>query len=298
MAAVTNIDDDHAAIAPICATCGTAFASIGHNPKSCPICEDERQYVGWSGQKWTNMAELSARHHIRFAEEDGIVTFGVSPDFAINQRAFLIPQATGSIMWECVSLVTSAAVAEIKARGEVTAIAISHPHFYSSMVEWSAALGHVPIYLHEEDREWVQQPSRAIRFWRGDELSLSDNVTLIRLGGHFPGSTALWWRTGPRGGGSLFPGDAVQVVMDRRRTTFMYSYPNMIPLAPADVRTLRDRLAPCAFDDLFGYTWGRQIIGDAKQAVEASFDRYLAAVADDRIAQPNGMPAPLEPFRL
>jgi glyoxylase-like metal-dependent hydrolase (beta-lactamase superfamily II) len=265
-------------------TCGTLFAPAFQNPKSCPICEDERQYVGWEGQQWTTMAALAVQHHVRFAEEDGVTMFGLAPGFAINQRAFLIPQHTGNIMWECVSLVTDAAIAEIEARGGVTAIAISHPHFYSAMVEWSVALGNVPIYLHEDDREWVQLTSNAIQLWSGDELTLSDDVKLLRLGGHFPGSSALWWKSGPRSGGSLFPGDAVQVVMDRRRTTFMYSYPNMIPLPPADVRHIRERLAPIAYDDVFGFTWGRQIIGEAKRAVDASIDRYLAAIADEPAA--------------
>jgi glyoxylase-like metal-dependent hydrolase (beta-lactamase superfamily II) len=284
MSPVTNTDRSNAEIAPICATCGTSFAPAVQNPKSCPICEDERQYVGWEGQQWTTMATLAARHHVHFAEEDGVTMFGLSPGFAINQRAFLIPQPTSNIMWECVSLVTGAAIAEIRARGGVTAIAISHPHFYSAMIEWSAALGNVPIYLHEDDREWVQHASNAIQFWSGDELALSDDVKLLRLGGHFPGSAALWWQSGPRSGGSLFPGDAVQVGMNRRRTTFMYSYPNMIPLPPADVRRIKDRLAPLAFDDVFGFTWGRQIIGEAKCAVDTSIDRYLAAIADEPAA--------------
>ena len=232
------------------------------------------------------MEALDTVHQLRFAEEDGVTMLGVAPAFAINQRAFLIPQGHGNILWECVSLVTDAAVAAIKQRGGVRAIAISHPHFYSGMVEWSAALGDVPIYLHEDDRAWVQHHCDAIRFWRGETLALSDDVSLIRLGGHFTGSTALWWRSGPRDGGSLFPGDAVQVVMDRRRTTFMYSYPNMIPLAPAVVRRLRERLAPLSYDDLYGFTWGRQIIGGAKAAVDASFNRYLAAIVEEQTSAP------------
>jgi glyoxylase-like metal-dependent hydrolase (beta-lactamase superfamily II) len=271
---------------PMCVTCGTLFTPNELNPVSvppgCPICEDERQYVGWHGQQWTTIAALAQSHTIRFAEEDGVAMLGLSPGFAINQRAFLIPQPSGdNIMWECVSLVTQDAVTEIAARGGVSAIAISHPHFYSAMVPWSAALGNVPIYLHEDDRRWVQHASEAICFWRGETLALGDDVDLIRLGGHFPGSTALHWRSGPTAGGSLFPGDAVQVVMDRRRAAFMYSFPNMIPLPPADVRRMRDRLAPLDYADVFGFTWGRQIIGGAKAAVDASFERYLDAIADD-----------------
>ncbi|WP_449065679.1 hypothetical protein [Planomonospora algeriensis] len=31
---------------PICVTCGVQYGAPREN---CPICEDERQYVGWEG---------------------------------------------------------------------------------------------------------------------------------------------------------------------------------------------------------------------------------------------------------
>jgi hypothetical protein len=78
----------------------------------------------------------------------------------------------------------------------------------------------------------------------------------------------------------LFPGDALQVVMDRRHVTFMYSYPNAIPLRPSVVRRLQRSVAPLQFEDVYGFTHGRQIVGRGKSAVEESFNRYLAAIAD------------------
>ncbi len=59
----------------------------------------------------------------------------------------------------------------------------------------------------------------------------------------------------------------------------MYSYPNFIPLAPGDVRAMRDRLAGFEFEDVYGYSWERNIIGGGRTAVDRSFDRYLRAVA-------------------
>lgn len=78
-------------------------------------------------------------------------------------------------------------------------------------------------------------------------------------------------------------GRALQVVIDRRHVTFMYSYPNYIPMKPDDVRGMRSRLARYTFHDVFGYTWGRNIIGDARRAVDASFDRYLDAISTPRM---------------
>ncbi len=263
----------------ICETCGTQFAPSAVAPACCPICEDERQYVGWGGQTWTTHAALGAKHHLRFGEEAGLTVLGLEPAFAINQRAFVLPTGAGNILWECLSLVTDEAVAAIKAQGGVDRIIISHPHFYTAMVEWSEACGGVPILLHEADRQWVMRPSPNIQFWSGDALRLSDDVTLIRCGGHFDGSTALHWKGVARPDGALFPGDALQVVQDRRHVAFMYSYPNITPMKTSDVQSMRARLSHYEFDDVFGYTWGRNIIGGGREAVDRSFDRFLERVA-------------------
>jgi hypothetical protein len=265
---------------PICTTCGTQYHTPGAEPPaSCAVCADERQYVGWRGQAWTTHEALGAAHALRIEDDDGVLGIGLAPAFAINQRAIHLRTDAGNILWECLSLVTDEAVAALQARGGVDLIAISHPHFYASMVEWSAALGGVPIMLHEADRAWVMRPSPCIRYWSGDVQRLSDAVTLIRTGGHFDGSTALHWKDGPRAGGALFPGDAPQVATDRRHVAFMYSYPNYMPMPPSAVKGMRARLAGYDFEDVFGYTWGRNIIGGGRAAVDASFDRCLAALA-------------------
>jgi len=263
----------------ICETCGTQFAESAAPPPSCPVCEDERQYVGWSGQRWTTHGELARRHVLRIETDGDLLGIGIAPDFAIPQRALLLPTDAGNLLWECVSLVSDDAIAALRARGGVDAIVISHPHFYASMIEWSEALGDVPIVLHAADRAWVRRPSSRIRFWEGDVLRLSEDVTLLRCGGHFPGSTALHWASGPREGGALFPGDALQVVQDRRHVTFMYSYPNFIPMRGSDVHAMRERLVGYDFDDVYGYTWGRNILGGGRAAVDASFDRFLERLA-------------------
>jgi hypothetical protein len=262
----------------ICETCGTEYGDASVPPELCAICTDERQYVAWSGQRWTTHAELARTHSVRIEDETGFTALGLSPDFAINQRALLVPAGNGHIMWECLSAVTDDAVAAIRARGGVQRIIISHPHFYASMGEWSDALGGVPILLHEADRRWVQRPHPAIEHWSGDELQLSATITLIRCGGHFAGSTVLHCADRPRPGGALLSGDALQVIMDRRHVSFMYSYPNLIPMRTSDVVAMRGRLAKYEFEDVYGYTWGRNIIGGGRAAVDRSFERYLQAV--------------------
>lgn len=262
----------------ICETCGTQYAESNQPPLHCSICVDDRQYVGWGGQKWTTHDALICKYRLRIEDDCGLLGIGMPQGFAIAQRALLLPTDAGNILWECVSMVTDEAVAELKARGGVTKIVISHPHFYASMVDWSNALGGVPILLHAADRLWIQRQAPQIEFWDGDTCRLSDQVALLRVGGHFPGSTALHWKDGLRAGGALFPGDALQVAYDRRHVSFMHSYPNFVPMKTSDILAMRKRLAGCDFADVFGFTWGLNILGGGRAAVDASFDRFLAAV--------------------
>ena len=44
------------------------------------------------------------------------------------------------------------AVEYVKSLGGLKAIAVSHPHFYGAVADWSEAFGGVPIYLHADDR--------------------------------------------------------------------------------------------------------------------------------------------------
>jgi hypothetical protein len=72
------------------------------------------------------------------------------------------------------------------------------------------------------------------------------------------------------------------VAMDRRSLSFMYSFPNYIPLNAQSVRRVASAIEPLAFDRIYGAWWGRNIGTNAKAAFTASVRRYLAAISDDR----------------
>ena len=137
-----------------------------------------------TGRNRISLDELRKTNRNVFFEE-GWRLWGIhtEPKFGIGQRALLL-QRQGGFLWDCVSLIDASTVGLVKALGGLSAIAVSHPHYYSSMVEWSRAFGGIPIYLHEADREWVQHPDPAIVFWKGETHQLSDDLTLIRVGGH------------------------------------------------------------------------------------------------------------------
>jgi hypothetical protein len=73
----------------------------------------------------------------------------------------------------------------------------------------------------------------------------------------------------------LLSGDSVTVVIDRRFVSFMYSYPNLIPLSAATVREIVERLRPFAFERIYGGWDGRDVLSAGRDALERSADRYI-----------------------
>jgi len=254
------------------------FAATNQPPPRCPVCEDQRQYIGYDGQQWTTLETLQHDHHTVIAPEATTITgIGADPAFAIGQRALLVQTPTGNILWDCISLLDDPAVAAVKALGGIAAIAISHPHFYASMVEWSRAFD-APIYLHAADRQWVMRPDPAVMFWEGETRSLSEGVTLIRCGGHFAGGTVLHWTGGAEGRGVLLSSDILTVAADRRHVSFMYSYPNLIPLPASAIQGIVSVLRPFRYDRIYGGWWQRVVAEEGEAAVERSAARYMAAI--------------------
>lgn len=259
----------------ICTNCGTQYEQSASPPPFCPICVDDRQYVAAGGQRWTTHDRLLQDHRAIVRRDHQLL--GVGVDFGIAQRALVVPTAAGTILWDCTSLVTDDAVERLTQDAPITAIAISHPHFYSSMVEWSDALGGVPILIHAADEAWIARRSPHLELWSGDRLRLAEDAELIHLPGHFPGSSGLHSRSSGRRS-FLASGDSLHVAADRRHVSVMHSVPNYVPVGPATITDLQRRLAGLEFDDLYGFTWGHTIVGNADAAVRDSLDRYLAAI--------------------
>src|SRR5919205_663197 len=236
----------------ICVTCGTQFAESDRPPPSCPICTDQRQYVGLDGQQWTTLAELGADHTNAIRDEHELVGIGTEPRFGIGQRALLVPFGDSNLLWDCITLLDDATAEEVERRGGLRAIAISHPHYYSAMVEWAHRFD-CPIHLHAADAEWAMHPDPAIEHWDGETLDLGDGLTLIRGGGHFAGGTILHRADGA---GALLTGDIIQVIPDRAHVGFMWSYPNLVPLPEAEVQRMVAAVEPFAYEAIYGAWWG------------------------------------------
>jgi hypothetical protein len=76
----------------------------------------------------------------------------------------------------------------------------------------------------------------------------------------------------------LLSGDIIQVVADHQKVSFMYSYPNLIPLPAAEVQRIKVTIAPYQFEHLYGAWFDRVVAHDAREVVLRSADRYIRAI--------------------
>lgn len=268
----------------ICVACGLQHPDGESPPSRCAICEDDRQFVPPSGQRWTTPEALAAEHANAFREAaPALIEIATAPTFAIGQRAFLVRASAGNVLWDCLSLLDRATVEIIRALGGLTAIALSHPHYYSVMASWGRAFD-CPVLAHAADRDWVVRPDPCVEFWEGDSRDVLPGVTLHRLGGHFPGASVLHWAERR----ALLASDTALATPDRRHVSFMWSYPNRAPLSAATVERIGERLAALDFDAVYGAFRGGEIERDAKAAVARSVARHVGALGEPRagVARP------------
>lgn len=263
----------------ICVTCGIQFDATEKAPDHCRICNEERQYKSPSGQKWTSLSEMIEEGNyvnVIHPEEARLHSIHTTPNFAIGQTAYLIEGNKRNVLWDCVTYLDPASITEIQDYGGIDTIAMSHPHYYSTQVEWAEAFDAI-IYIHEDDKQWVTRHSERIQFWSGESIELSDEVKLHRTGGHFKGATVLEWHKGNEENGVLLTGDILRVAADRDWVTFMYSYPNFIPLPAATVSRIAHKVEKMKVDRMYD-AFHRIILSGAADKIQKSAKRYVAAL--------------------
>lgn len=101
---------------------------------------------------------------------------------------------------------------------------------------------------------------------------LWDGIGIVRCGGHFPGASILYW---PEGDGTLLVGDTIQVAPSRKSVSFMYSYPNYIPLSKQAVLNIAKQLKLLQYNTMHG-AFGMSILSGAAEVMERSVQRYLS----------------------
>jgi len=256
-----------------CCTCGTQYKAELSSPKFCPICNDDRQYLTEDGQNWTNSAEIAANHEVLIRElSPTLFSFQVAPLFALGNRALLNLSPGGNILWDCIPLLNQEIIDFIRSKGGIKAIAFSHPHFYSNVNEW-AQIFDCPVYINAADEQWMFNRGPRITFWQGAEYSLWDGISIINIGGHFPGSSVL--RVPDLSAdGALLTGDSIYVAKSKKHLAFMYSYPNVIPLPQKELNEVIKRVEQIRFDTIYGGFEWQNLKQVARDVFKLSVKRY------------------------
>ena len=256
----------------ICTTCGVQYQPSDVPPANCAICEDDRQYVNSAGQTWTTLEGVNQQYKniIELVAPDVYAIYS-TPSFAIGQRAHLVISPAGNILWDCITNLDNSTINLINALGGVKAIAISHPHYFSTIAEWSRAFDNIPVFVHQFDEKWLGKKPGNLQLWIDKELDLWNDIKLIKCGGHFPGSCVMYT---PHNKGSLFVGDTIQVAPDLRTVSFMYSYPNLIPLPKAEILRIQSAIIDIKYQSMYG-AFGRYLTNNAMDAMKFSVKRYL-----------------------
>ncbi|MCW4459160.1 hydrolase [Microbacterium sp. MPKO10] len=258
----------------LCATCGVEYSPAVTPPAQCPICEDERQYVPATGQRWTTLDKLrDTGHSVEITQVDDRLWGIQAPGVGIDQQGMLVQTDEGNLLFDVPGLVDDAAIDTVRGLGGIRHIVASHPHMYGVQSAWSAAFDDAVIWVAEADAGWLGHRPDAVRTW-SLPFDLLPGIHLGQIGGHFPGSTIAHWADGAAGKGVLLAGDAIFPTPDGN-VTFLRSYPNRIPLSPAVIRRMADHVQHYSFDVLFN-NFGAQAGPDAAAIVARSADRYIA----------------------
>ncbi|KAI0160518.1 beta-lactamase-like protein [Xylariaceae sp. FL1272] len=259
----------------VCNACGTQFPTSERSKlATCFICDDPRQFTPPSGQSFTTLTSLRSTHKNTFtplaSDPENIISIATTPKFAIGQRAIFIRTSKGNVLWDCITLLDSDTITKIKSLGGLSGIIISHPHYYTTHLEWASAFS-CPVYLASEDSPWLAQRSPSQIFINGTATPIL-GTTVLKLGGHFPGSLVLLSNkrlfiadtlvTTPSGLGS-WDKDAMGARRERPQGmntfVFMWSIPNMIPLAPDELARMWRVLKEYEFSSTHGAFLGVDI---------------------------------------
>ena len=236
--------------------------------------QDPRQYVPASGQAFSTLTEMKMAGHKNVwwqdKHEPRIWSVKTEPEFAIGNRAELIQTDAGNILMDLIPYLDEETVEKIQFLGGLSAIVISHPHYYSTWADWSRTFN-CPVYAAAADREWLEM----IDTTEANMQFLTETTTPIKLdgkdsgataiiaAGHFPGSLLLHWEK------NLFIADTIFTVPSATNPvpgkpgvisfSFFWSIPNRIPLHPDAIQHIWKLCKKLDFDTCFGAFKGMDV---------------------------------------
>jgi hypothetical protein len=162
--------------------------------------QDPRQFIPPGGQEWTTLGQERGKHKNTFTRlgdinnEDRMTIIATEPKLGIGQRCWLLETDAGNVLWDCIAYLDDETISFIKGKGGLKAIVISHPHFYTTHLDW-AKIFDCPVYVAKDDEEWLNREDveGRRRLFDGPTREIVPSVTAVKVGGHFPGSLVLHW---------------------------------------------------------------------------------------------------------
>jgi glyoxylase-like metal-dependent hydrolase (beta-lactamase superfamily II) len=152
-----------------------------------------------------------ARHEVEFEEIAPCVWRTrkrplFQPDY--NHFSYILVHPDGLILYDAPPLVTPQAIETIRGLGKPRLLIVSHQDFVGFAGDWAEALG-IPAWMGEGDT-----PLPGNRFSPdehvGEARQLFDDLEVVPVPGHSPGSLAVYWSGAPAGP-VLCCGDALTV---------------------------------------------------------------------------------------
>lgn len=255
------------------------------------LWSDDRQYPCPTGQAYTSPRELAGKTSFELVpepEDERIIRVKLEPPVAIGQTPFILLTAQGVVVWDCCGFVSVDLMRRIQQQsptGKVLAIFISHPHFFGTSLTWAKLLD-CKVFISKPDRLWYQRglesapPHPDIAARKNFVVEVDQDtftlphlpsITLVRCGGHFPGSNVLHWdrdadapEKQAQRGAAVLCADTFMVMPDRKRFTFAYSFPNNIPLPPHHVERIWTQMRSFNWSATYGGWPGRHILTDSR----------------------------------
>jgi glyoxylase-like metal-dependent hydrolase (beta-lactamase superfamily II) len=144
----------------------------------------------------------------------------------------LLQTAKGNVLWDLVAFLNPETIEFINSKGCLKAIVISHPHFYTTHLEWAKAFD-CPVYVSKDDEEWLnREDTQGIRKLVSGVTEIEEvgrEVKMIQCGGHFDGSSVALWEK------KLFIADTFMSVP----VSLLFPYTLLHPSPHAHTQTVR-----------------------------------------------------------
>jgi hypothetical protein len=258
-------------------------------PPSCPVCTDVRNALPDDGWDFRPLDEIARGREARWAEvRPGITGFWCEPQVGLGTSGWVIEadhpeQGRILVGWEGAGFYPDDALAELRRRGGLAALAASHVHGYGALFQLQDALDPPVMAVGVRDLEWTK--AFRVTWPLDDRHDFAPGLTAYRTGGHFDGHMVL--HDAHRG--VLFCGDMLKAALDDAgRPTGLSAHKAFhaqIPLSHQEIRDARAVIAELEFDAVA--TPFEFVEGIGTKQVLALYDRLLRA-------QPVAGPIPLE----